>query len=238
MKQPAPIWLAGALVVLLDAAILTSAAYNRGGWPTNDIELSERVLQLHRPLHDSTALFLRLEPGNGPAGGIDEAKLKEIGFPAELERDVNLAYDHARREGRRQAFVVWENREQQAGLPANAPLLLPVDAGLDVAALRRKYPDRPRYLIAPAAVELAVRLTDDSRQVKRIDGRVRHPLVRDLSVPPAAYGLLSSLYKTAPPPGVSRENGRPQPRFACRILYGRNYEPWVESCRLLVSPVR
>ena len=99
--------------------------------------------------------------------------------------------------------------------------LFAIDAGLDRAALRAKYPDRGRYLIVKAT--LRPRTVTRDKQT-RIGGYLSALAVSQINVPhalrPALEPALRSQRRTTDEPGA---------RFEATIAFGQRLEPWIEA---------
>ena len=94
--------------------------------------------------------------------------------------------------------------------------LFVVDAGLDLAALRGKYPDRSRHAIVRGQVRpMWSGRQNDSDSAR---GYVSNLSVSTISVPHALYPLLSG-------------SGE-QKTFLATVAFGRRLEPWVEQIRV------
>lgn len=107
----------------------------------------------------------------------------------------------------------WLEREEKV-----SSRLFLVDAGLDAAALRSKYPDRTRYAIAHGQVRPFV-IGDQSKS--RLSGRITLSIGR-INVPHAFRPVFEPLLQT-------RHRGRPdapQP-FEVAVAFGQRFEPWV-----------
>lgn len=97
--------------------------------------------------------------------------------------------------------------------------LYAVDAGVDLAVLRAKYPDRQRYAIVPALIELSL---------MRYEGKLQPnawatPLNAKFAVPRARQPDWMSAWRAA-------GSGGPAARtlaFTARVAFGRRLEPWV-----------
>jgi hypothetical protein len=118
--------------------------------------------------------------------------------------------------------------------------LVAVDAGRDYAPLRKKYPDA-RFLIVPALVRLLYTVEWDANARRDapgayLRGAVVEMLVGQVSVPPSQRSVLQALRQTTSDYLTTPEARTRGPRYSVVLLYGRNYEPWVESCRLLTPP--
>ncbi len=116
-----------------------------------------------------------------------------------------------------------------------------VDVGLDALELRRRYPDRSRYVLARGTVRMLVEPAAAGPPAKpaRVYGVVGSLLVDAIHVPPGQRALLDSLVasdrRAAPPktpPGASRETGAEPwhpPRYRVRVRWGHRLEPWIVS---------
>jgi hypothetical protein len=107
-------------------------------------------------------------------------------------------------------------REEGAG-----SRLFAIDAGLDRAALRAKYPDRGRYLILKGTVR--PRLATHDKQT-RVTGYVSALAVTQINVPHALRPLLEPALRQH-----KRTADNPAPHFEAVIAVGQRLEPWLES---------
>lgn len=99
--------------------------------------------------------------------------------------------------------------------------LFAIDAGLELAALRAKYPDRSRFLILKAHVRPRL----DSRERKtRVTGYVSELAVPTVNVPHALRPGLEPALRAAP----RAPRGRPQ-SFEVTLAVGQRLEPWIEA---------
>lgn len=99
--------------------------------------------------------------------------------------------------------------------------LFAIDAGLDRAALRVKYPDRSRYLILKAT--LRPRLVVQDKKT-RVTGYVSALAVTQINVPHALRPLLETAL------GARRRTaGDPGAHFEATLAVGQRLEPWLES---------
>jgi hypothetical protein len=105
--------------------------------------------------------------------------------------------------------------------------LFAVDAGNDAVELRKRYPDRKKYLITPAKVRL--RLLSANKMMKKpvLSGYVDEILTDTIHVPCDRQGVLASL---KPNEHDLYYDGRKESyvsRYTVTLNYGRRYEPWV-----------
>ncbi|MDP3511516.1 MAG: DUF4824 family protein [Sulfuritalea sp.] len=99
--------------------------------------------------------------------------------------------------------------------------LFAIDAGLDRAALRAKYPDRGRYLIVKAT--LRPRTVTRDKQT-RIGGYLSALAVSQINVPHALRPALEPALQSP-----RRNTGEPGARFEATIAFGQRLEPWIEA---------
>jgi hypothetical protein len=130
----------------------------------------------------------------------DEAKLAAIPGDKELG---------ARAKNAREALEWETNRNSR---------LFVVDAGLESAALRAKYPDAGRY----ALVHGQVRLESGGRNSGNARGYVRGLSIESINVPFA----LREVFGSAAPIGDVDQNRAP---FAAMVAFGKRLEPWITA---------
>jgi hypothetical protein len=105
--------------------------------------------------------------------------------------------------------------------------LAPIDVGADPAELRRRYPDRARYIVAPAMAELRL-IPDRGGAPAHLAGTVTATMPIDVWVPKDRRALLDRLQ------AADKGQGRPwmrlthDPRYQVALKYGSRLEPWVE----------
>lgn len=102
--------------------------------------------------------------------------------------------------------------------------LFAVDAGLDRAALRAKYPDRGRYLILKGTLRPRLVILE---QTTRVTGYVSDIAVRQINVPHALRPILEPALRQH-----KRTLDDPAPPFAATVAVGQRLEPWIESVAL------
>ena len=210
----ATLWAAAAVVIASNAAALIGVALNRSA-VNQQIDLTERELTVDKPSDDNSGVSLHLRwvnsvPDDGP-GWFGADKLAELGFDVRTPVTDPAAEVRYRDVLPRDAFVVlelggatWEawvkkqeDREQQRvyndsrgpSWARSGTRLIAVDAGRDPAALRHRYPDQARYLIAQTTIRLARQSRWDPQTKRRHSPRfsVRlYPADHPKRNPPAA----------------------------------------------------
>ncbi len=194
------------LVIVVNLVALFSVWFNRTGAPDAEITLNERELPLVPREDDDSGMALRLtrRDKDDETPWLDRSKLEELGFdcpPAEIGHDF---IQH------RKLFIVLELRED-ATAPAEASRLFAMDAGPDPEELRRIYPDRARYIITSAVVQL--RYQPDAPEGERLTGRIQRLLPPMIHVPKEYSALFT---------GAEAE-----PSYRVTLRYGRRHEPWI-----------
>lgn len=231
--------LAAALVLLSNAFVLARVWRNRSGDSTA-IELTERELRLVRMQSESSALFFDLawEPlnrlSNEPESiWFTRPKLEKLGFDCSVNPDDPRAEKFYRAMAAREAFAVLEYRTGEA-FRSNLRVM---DVGRDYQALRKRYPDSHRYLIAPSLVRLRLEAKWDPNTRKYETGAWLRGWVVQLQVSRIAVGpcqpLMQQLTQHTYDMLQTKTGKEPAPRYAVVLRYGRLHEPWVESCRAL-----
>lgn len=100
--------------------------------------------------------------------------------------------------------------------------LFAIDAGLDAAALRARYPDRHRHLIVGGRIRPHVTHGDKGVVAS---GWIESLSVGSISVPERLRGGLDGTEHM-----TGRDDGR---RFEADVEWGRRLEPWVTALRVL-----
>jgi hypothetical protein len=111
--------------------------------------------------------------------------------------------------------------------------LVPIDAGLDEAALRLRHAGEPRTLIAEAVVA-AVREGAGAGDASW-RGRIAFLMLADVSVPAELRPTLATLL--SPQAAAPRERAdetvawpaAAPPRYRATVAFGRRNEPWLVS---------
>lgn len=101
-----------------------------------------------------------------------------------------------------------------------ASRLFAVDAGLDAAALRQRYPDTHRHLVVVATVTPSVTVFDKKTT---FSGHIGELAVARISVPHALRGAMDGIDRSA------LDSGRAA--FEMDVAWGRRFEPWVTAVR-------
>ncbi len=131
------IGIAAAIMIIADAFIVLGAMSARHGTPDAVLQLSERELRMPPRTEKNAALFLDFYwQAPDAARWLTMTKLDELGA-------------QSARSGLRQTFAALELRPD---VPGDGTRLTVIDAALDAATLRARYPDRNRYAILPAMV--------------------------------------------------------------------------------------
>jgi hypothetical protein len=248
--------LAGIVVVVLaNAFVLITVAFERRNKPTALVELTERELCLPPRTQDNSALSLvltwdstavredhKFEDG---AGWFDQAKLAELGF--DVSRPLNDPEAQA-------YYQVWPAKEVYVALEFDgtaaqqiAPAerawrtrLFAIDAARDRAALARRYPDRKRCLLFPGLVRARLEEERDPKSRKPTGRRYLRGVILDIAgggnlhVPlPLSRELASLVGGPCPRPGGPAPDTPHAPRYAVKLAFGGSGVPRVEAIRRL-----
>jgi hypothetical protein len=246
---------AGALVmpVAFTAAVLGGVSWNRsaGRGPT---VLTERELWLNPRSDDNSVTTMSIQWVEDIRGEswLDRMKLAALGFESDVDPDAPEAETYYARQVPRRAYIAFEydgpaweklfaRREAEARetqtdrgvteslklLRERASRLVPVDAGLDVDALARRYPDAQRYLIAAGVVRL-IRIRPE-KEPALLTGSVGEIDPRTVHVPRDVAARI-------PLAGSSRWDPDSRLRYRVEVWYGRRFEPWITSISLDSQP--
>jgi hypothetical protein len=236
------------LVMIAVAGFVAAAGWNRSGEPQLVITLTERELALpYRavPPGDDPGLSLgiayeaRYDPLDS-RNWLPEARLREIGFPFHVPVGAPQAVDAYDSVPPRLAWVVfehdgpqWRDLERRRELlaaerPANGMVrrtmtsrLVPVDAGADFDALRRRYPSG--HLIMRAVIGLTYVGAPDGGPM--VHGVLRELVPHRVAVPhqfkPLFEGLTSPI-----------QSGATEPRYEAELALGALGLPYIRAVRL------
>jgi hypothetical protein len=123
-----------------------------------------------------------------------------------------------------------EETLKQLGPSGRAPLmgtrLVTVDVDTDPSALRYRYPDRARYVISKARMQVHVSRSTDSRPRPIIVGLIRQLIPSVINVPRPLSGRLRDLMRNANARAIV---GPDDPWYRISLRYGRLHEPWVSG---------
>lgn len=112
--------------------------------------------------------------------------------------------------------------QEQLRLEENAnSRLFAIDAGLDRAALRARYPDRSRFLILKATLRPRLETRD---RTTRVTGYVSELAMKNINVPHALRPVLEPVLRT--PKRNALDSGA---SFEATLAVGQRLEPWIES---------
>ena len=136
-----------------------------------------------------------------------------------LELD-GAAYKEALKRAEKYSQTVKDGAEKLAEEREKLSRLFVVDAGLEHAALRAKYPDRNRYAIARGQIRPEWQGDKGSYQLA---GSVSELSVANINVP----FEMRSVFEGA---GESYSNDKkPLVRYEVDVSFGRRFEPWITS---------
>jgi hypothetical protein len=98
-----------------------------------------------------------------------------------------------------------------------ASRLFVIDAGLDLAALRARYPDRARYAVVQGRIQPRI---GNAATATDFSGHIQTLSIDEINVPFEMRGVFD---------GVATEHGveTPRLRFEVRVAHGRRLEPWL-----------
>jgi hypothetical protein len=158
----------------------------------------------------------------------EKVTAKEVLLVLELEGEqyrAALARAHERAERLKARAAESKELRQRAEAAARqlelersaASRLFVIDAGLDLAALRGKYPDRARYAIVQGRVQPR---TGHAATATGFAGYIQAITIDEINVP---FGMRAAF------DGVATEHGIEMPslRFEATVAHGRRLEPWL-----------
>ena len=246
-----------ALVLLLGVgSLLGAAAWNRGGEP-QFIELTERELELpwswENGRDDDDAELrltfrwqLRAEPQDARVW-LSDVTLRALGFGTGVPAGAPEAEQVYGRSLPRIAWVAFEydgpawrmieqrramtSPERHGAEPTAASRLVPIDAGLDPAVLRRRHATATT-VVMPAIVHM--RYAMDPAQGPSVWGWVPRLVANDVSVPHHLRERLRGVTRPvrATVANADGEAPVPAPRYSVRLGVGRLGAVWIEDLRV------
>ena len=141
-----------------------------------------------------------------------------IAYQQSLERARRKADDEEKLKADNPGNKEFENRAKHSKEYAESEAkensrLFVVDAGLDQEALRSKYPDKTRYLIARGQIRPQI-VTQDKQD--RLSGYISALSISQVYVPVEFQRVLKR-----------DEQANKPARFEASVAYGRRLEPWI-----------
>ncbi len=115
--------------------------------------------------------------------------------------------------------------------------LFVVDVGRDPADLRRRHPDRSRFIVTEAVVRLQLDRTWDestkSWKNTHLRGYVSEILTSEIHVPLGRRRVLDAIKDERARSEGSEAYLQGPPRYQVTLSYGRRLEPWIDDVRPL-----
>ena len=210
----------------------TGTSYG-GGWATPEWLNEKKMAELgfdparlctnadirKRPPAFSKVAFLVLEYGGAP---YDEALHRA---DTALAIAKNEAAKYPDKNDVTNALEMAEHKKQRELLADSR--LFAIDAGLDAATLRQKYHDRSRYILVKAQIKPIISLCNEKGDR---EGRITKLSITSVHVPLQFKKTIDA----ATMGGEKRNwNESKPPRYEVTLAYGKNYEPWSVSVRIL-----
>ncbi len=244
MKRP--LVLAAVVVVIVASMwVLVGTRRNQSEATGGTLELTERELRLPSLMGESTVLALELDwavgfpvEGNHPfPRWLTAEKLAELGFDCHVPVTSPDARDHYRSQPHRLVYLVLEFegegwKEVGPDSARRRTHLFVIDAGCDPRQLREQHPDTDRCIITRGIVRILWQDRDFESQTllarPRLHGSILMVQPSQVFVPKPHSAMLQGLRGRG-----ERTEAEAEPRFAVRVSWGRNYEPWIENVRRL-----
>ncbi len=134
-------------------------------------------------------------------------------------------------------------KDYQRSLTVKSRLFV-VDVGNNAFLLRRRYPDRSRFIITPAKVSLSYQLKnmDGAKPaIDRLYGVINEILIQEISVPLEKRGVLDRILTEEK--GKEHDNftlyhyysQQQPPAYIVTLRYGKKYEPWIEDVQKIAA---
>ncbi len=117
--------------------------------------------------------------------------------------------------------ITWA-RERLAEERLARSRLFAIDGGLDPKQLRRTYPDRSRFLIAPGQIRPSMQYNDTKREIY---GMISDLSVEDIHVPLSQRQMFMNLINK----DKIQADSNGAPRYHVVVAYGKRFEPWIAS---------
>lgn len=109
-------------------------------------------------------------------------------------------------------------KERLDGEERSESRLFVIDASLDAAALRARYPERDKYAIVRGRIELVFGTLSKSSVLGRVAGLE----IESIRVPYAHRSIVEPFVE-----GGSYADTPNDPRFAATVSFGQRFEPWI-----------
>lgn len=138
-----------------------------------------------------------------------------------VRHEAALAANEDAKEFINRAKQARENLKREENVSSR---LFAVDAGLDLAALRTKYPDRGRHMIFKAKLRPQL-TTNDKKTV--LGGYLGSLSVTQINVPHDMRAVIETAFKS--PSRQRRLSGEEAMPFTVTLAVGRRLEPWIEA---------
>lgn len=223
VKAGRPLAVGFGLPLIMTAAVLAGAAWNRSGSGEPTV-LTDREAYLYQGSDENSVAHFTLtwqQPDRAHDRWLDRDKLVALGFDCHVDPAAPEAERYYSRALPREAAIAFELggavwRAVGAGPrpPIGTTRLVPVDADRNAEVLEARYPDRRRYLITAAVVRPS--LMKPPGVAAYLSGVISEIVPRAIHVP---HELRASL---------PRDRTR-SPHYRVAIRYGRRLEPWVTS---------
>lgn len=172
---------------------------------------AEGPLRRWRSAERTAVLVLELD---GPAYASRLSEAKEDAARARAAAAADPASKPLREKASQAAKNLREELEERSRLFA-------VEVGLDQARLRARYPDRSRYALVPALIQ--VRWERDRSSRWYAQGSIQHLLHAQIHLPRAQAQILERRITD------TRRIGRTVGHFGVDLVIGRRLDPWVAS---------
>jgi hypothetical protein len=189
--------------------------YSRNAYWLNDKKLQALGFDISKPDFSKNdeyqfkalknrEVFLVLEQ-NGPS-----YQRYLAGIKAKMQHDLLLEKDEARKK---------EIIEQALSMQTNSSRLYAVDAGVDAAQLRKKYPDQTMYAVVKAVIAANWYEPTDGKLV--LKASIHYLSVANIHVPKP--------YDTV----FTAEKSDAKLAYEVSLAYGQRYEPWITAAKRL-----
>lgn len=127
--------------------------------------------------------------------------------------------------GKDEFFSRLKTAEQQyRRLQQNDSRLYVIDAGLDLDLLRKKYPDRSRYLVAGGSVRVWLQY-DRKKQETRVSSYISGLDVTHINTAKVFHADLEKVMEDR----HQRKDTNKKPNYVLRVSWGKRLEPWLQA---------